>query len=123
MITVSDKNVPIDFLRRFRGIRSSDVKAIVGFFHQAFQIAIEAQKLSGPKLVDWRKVVDSDEGIKQSIHNLKLEVEDFASKFPLPGREDIWLNQLYLHFMFKWKNKVFTWIIYYFWDLFASSRQ
>ena len=61
----------------------------MGFFHQAFQIAIEAQKLSGPKLVDWRKVVDSDEGIKQSIHNLKLEVEDFASKFLLPGREDI----------------------------------
>jgi hypothetical protein len=33
--------------------------------------------------------VDTDDGIKKSIEGLKVEVEVFAAKFPLPGRHDI----------------------------------
>ena len=73
----------------FRGIGTTDVKTIAQFLHRAFQIAIDVQKISGPKLVDWRKELDTNDVIKESIQNLKNEVEEFAVKFPLPGRDDI----------------------------------
>jgi hypothetical protein len=34
-------------------------------------------------------VVDSNADIQKSISSLRAEVEEFAAKFPLPGRQDI----------------------------------
>jgi glycine hydroxymethyltransferase len=72
-----------------RGVRTSDIKTIVGYFDRAFKLAIEVQNISGPKLVDWRKELETNETIQKSIAALRTEVEEFAVKFPLPGREDI----------------------------------
>ena len=89
MLTIELHSIDATNFFDSRGVRSSDVKTIAGFLHRAFQIGIEAQKISGPKLVDWRKELEVNEGIKKSIDSLKKEVEEFAVKFPLPGRNDI----------------------------------
>ncbi len=44
--------------------------------------------MSGPKLVDWKKALESGEG-KDKIATLKREVETFAEGFPMPGLKEI----------------------------------
>lgn len=55
--------------------------------HTAFDIALEVQKISGPKLVEWRKVLTSDESFKGKLSQLRQEVESFAAQFIMPGHD------------------------------------
>ena len=63
-------------------------KFIIPFPHSAaFNIAIDVQKESGPKLVDWKKTLEA-ECFRKRIEAVKADVESMAAKFPIPGRGD-----------------------------------
>ncbi|KAK3861019.1 hypothetical protein Pcinc_032974 [Petrolisthes cinctipes] len=72
-----------------RGMIESDLQAVVTFMDQAFKIAQDIQAKSGPKLVDFKRVLMEDSEFKQRISELRGKVEEYASKFPLPGIPDI----------------------------------
>ncbi|KAG7210644.1 hypothetical protein KM043_012158 [Ampulex compressa] len=71
-----------------RGFLETDIDCVVNFIHRGLLLAKEASKISGPKLVDYKKVLNTDADIKQKIAALKEEVETFSRKFPLPGLKE-----------------------------------
>lgn len=70
-----------------RQVKPSDFQQIVAFIHEAWTLALEIQKISGPKLVDWKKELGSNAEIGIKLEALKSKVTDFASGFPLPGQD------------------------------------
>jgi len=66
-----------------RGLMEEDFVRIGEFIGEAVDIAADVQKQSGPKLVDFKKVVKGSPPSR--MLNLKKEVEDFASRFPTVG--------------------------------------
>ena len=57
----------------------------VDLIDRAFQLALEIQSVSGPKLVDWKKELTKEENAPK-IQAIKDDVEALALQFPLPGR-------------------------------------
>lgn len=55
------------------------------FLELAILLAQEVQSASGPKLADFKSVLQNDPKFVEKINKLKSEVETFAEKFPLPG--------------------------------------
>merc|ERR1712151_1492230 len=66
-----------------RGLMEEDFVKIGQFIGEAVDIAADVQKQSGPKLVDFKKVVKGSPPSR--ILDLKKEVETFASQFPTVG--------------------------------------
>jgi len=66
-----------------RGLVEEDFVQVGQFIGRAVDIAAEVQKESGPKLVDFKKVLKNDPPGK--LLELKNEVEDFACRFPTIG--------------------------------------
>ncbi|XP_045599694.2 serine hydroxymethyltransferase [Procambarus clarkii] len=71
-----------------RGMKEDDIKMVVLFMDEAFKIAKDVQAKSGPKLVDFKRVLD-DEDFKTRVGALREKVEAYAVKFPIPGLPDI----------------------------------
>jgi len=71
-----------------RGLAVPDMDAVVEFLDAALQIAVDVQKQSGPKLVDFKAAL-KDASTVERISQLKSKVEAFAVKFKLPGHNDI----------------------------------
>ena len=70
-----------------RRFTQDDMKAVVQLIHRAFELALEIQAVSGPKIVEWRKVLDSPK-FAEKVNVIKTDVETMALKFPHPGREE-----------------------------------
>merc|ERR1712039_874244 len=66
-----------------RGLMEKDFVKVGQFIGEAVDIAAEVQKESGPKLVEFRKVLGQSPPGK--LLKLKSEVEDFALKFKTIG--------------------------------------
>mmetsp|Transcript_58585 Transcript_58585/g.189792 ORF Transcript_58585/g.189792 Transcript_58585/m.189792 type:complete len:487 (+) Transcript_58585:95-1555(+) len=66
-----------------RGLVEEDFKKMGGFIGRAIEIAAEVQKESGPKLVDFRRVIKESPPAKLTA--LKADVENFASRFDTIG--------------------------------------
>lgn len=49
----------------------------------------EAQTLSGPKLVDYKKVILEDKTIAPKVEALKKGVEAFSEQFPIPTFQEL----------------------------------
>lgn len=66
-----------------------DIKVVAGFLHRAVQISLTLQKEAGTKMLkDFVRVATTQQEGKQGfaqVQALKTEVEEFASKWPLPG--------------------------------------
>jgi len=71
-----------------RGLTVEDMKTVVGFLDTAFNLAVEIQQQSGPKLVDFKKAL-KEEQFTQKIQDIRNKVEAFAAAFRLPGHTDI----------------------------------
>lgn len=71
-----------------RGLVEADIDKVTDFIDQALKIAKEANKISGPKLVDYNRVLEENDDIKKKVIALKEEVESFSQQFPLPGYEE-----------------------------------
>ena len=71
-----------------RNVKPNQMPIVVEFIHQAWNLALEIQMASGPKLADWKKELVKPENTAK-ITDLKNKVEKFALQFPLPGHDDI----------------------------------
>ncbi|XP_047486083.1 serine hydroxymethyltransferase-like isoform X1 [Penaeus chinensis] len=71
-----------------RGLKEAEMEQVVAFIDESFKIAQDIQVKSGPKLVDFNRVL-GDAEFKERIISLREKVEAFAGTFPLPGLEDI----------------------------------
>ena len=72
-----------------RDLVESDIKVVAGFLHRAVQLALLLQKESGSKLLkDFVNAASVEregrEGYKL-VKQLRKEVKDFATRWPLPG--------------------------------------
>ena len=68
-----------------RGFAEDQMTQTVDLIDRAFQLALEIQSVSGPKLVDWKKELVKVENAPK-IQAIKDDVEALALQFPLPGR-------------------------------------
>merc|ERR1719330_601696 len=66
-----------------RGLVEEDFVRVGEFIGEAVDVAAEIQRQSGPKLVDFRRVLSESPPAKLS--ELKKEVEGFASRFETVG--------------------------------------
>jgi len=48
----------------------------------------EVTKVSGPKLVDFKRVLKENDTFSQKVNQLRAEVEAFSRTFPIPGYPD-----------------------------------
>jgi len=66
-----------------RGLVEEDFVRVGEFIGEAVDVAAEVQRQSGPKLADFRRVLNESPPAK--LGELKKEVEDFASRFATVG--------------------------------------
>lgn len=62
-----------------------DIDQVVDFIDRAIKIAKEVGTKSGPKLVEFKKLLHEDADFKSKMALLRGEVENFSKEFPLPG--------------------------------------
>lgn len=70
-----------------RGFKEDDIDKVVEFIHRGILLSKEVTAISGPKLIDFKKVLETDPTMKAKVTSLRNEVETFAQQFPLPGCE------------------------------------
>ncbi|CAO1394752.1 unnamed protein product [Diamesa serratosioi] len=71
-----------------RGLVESDIDLVVEFLDRGLKLAKEIGEISGPKLVDFKATAHKDDKIAAKIQALRLEIENFSVKFPMPGYAD-----------------------------------
>jgi len=71
-----------------RGLLETDIDMVVDFIDRALQLSKEITAISGPKLVDYKRIIEEDQTLKAKVKALREEVERFSNKFPLPGYEE-----------------------------------
>jgi glycine hydroxymethyltransferase len=64
-----------------RGFKEEEFRQVAQFLHRAVKFCIEIQEAVGKKLVDFKAALDGHEGVAA----LRKDVNEFASKFPMPG--------------------------------------
>ncbi len=65
----------------------SPISISLSSFAAALNIALEIQAESGPKLVDWKRVLETSDKFQEKLRTLREEMEAFANEFPLPGHD------------------------------------
>jgi len=70
-----------------RGFKEADFVKTMDFVDEAVEIA-KAVQAKSKKLADFKAVLAEDSGVIAQCAELKSRVNDFASKFPMPGHED-----------------------------------
>ncbi|XP_060815769.1 serine hydroxymethyltransferase [Bombus pascuorum] len=71
-----------------RGLVEKDIDTVVDFIHRGLLLAKEVSNISGPKLIDYKRVLNTDVNIKAKVTALREEVETFSRQFPIPGFEE-----------------------------------
>lgn len=70
-----------------RGLKEDDIDRVVDYIDKALKLAKEITAVSGPKLVDFNKVISENVNIQSKINSLKEEIENYSQSFPMPGFE------------------------------------
>lgn len=68
-----------------RGLKETDIDNVADFINRGLKLAKEISVISGPKIVDFKKVIHENPEFTEKISALKQEVEAFSEKFFLPG--------------------------------------
>ncbi|XP_057666672.1 serine hydroxymethyltransferase [Diorhabda carinulata] len=68
-----------------RNLKEKDIDVVVDFLDRGLKLAKEISNISGPKLVDFKKVLHDNPDIQNKIAKLKDEVTKYSEQFPLPG--------------------------------------
>ncbi|XP_011179916.2 serine hydroxymethyltransferase isoform X1 [Zeugodacus cucurbitae] len=68
-----------------RGLVESDIDAVVDYIDRTLKLCVEATKISGPKLVDFKQTLKSNNEVAEKLGKLRSDIEEFSAKFPLPG--------------------------------------
>jgi len=74
-----------------RDMLEPDIKVVADFLHRAIQISLVLQKEAGTKMLkDFVRVATTQEEGKTGyglVKQLRKEVREFATKWPLPGAD------------------------------------
>ena len=70
-----------------RGLVESDIDNVVEFIHRGLELSKEIAAASGPKLVDFKATVHSEQ-FAGKVKAIRDEVEEFSMKYPMPGYEE-----------------------------------
>ncbi|XP_011874369.1 PREDICTED: serine hydroxymethyltransferase isoform X2 [Vollenhovia emeryi] len=70
-----------------RGFVEKDIDKVADFIDKGLKLSKEVSAISGPKLVDFKRVLSTDKTIIAKVAALKKEVETFSRQFSLPGYE------------------------------------
>ncbi|KXJ69944.1 serine hydroxymethyltransferase isoform X1 [Aedes albopictus] len=71
-----------------RGLVESDMASVVDFIDRGLKLSKEITAVSGPKLVDFKRVLHEDKTLNAKVQALKEEVQAYSAKFPMPGYEE-----------------------------------
>lgn len=71
-----------------RGLVEKDIDQVVEYIDRAIAVAKKASDISGPKLVDFKKVLVENADIVKAVADLRHEVEEYSKKFPMPGYQE-----------------------------------
>lgn len=71
-----------------RGLAEVDMARVVDFIDRGLQLSKEIAAVSGPKLVDFKRVLHEDPTLNAKVQALKKEVQSYSEKFPMPGYEE-----------------------------------
>jgi hypothetical protein len=70
-------------------MKESEMETVASFLHRAVQIALQAQKEAGTKLLkDFVAAYSGNGEASQQLAQLRKDVVEFSTKFPLPGVPD-----------------------------------
>lgn len=72
-----------------RGMSEEDMAKVATFVRRATDLAKEVQAVSGPKLVDFTKVLENDQQFVEKTKALREEIEAFAEPYPMPGFDEV----------------------------------
>ncbi|KAL4120781.1 hypothetical protein QTP88_013407 [Uroleucon formosanum] len=67
-----------------RGMVEKDIIKVAELIHKGLNLALDAQKVSGPKLVNFKSTLTSDPVFVNRVKDITKEVEDFAEQFYIP---------------------------------------
>ncbi|RWS30781.1 Serine hydroxymethyltransferase-like protein [Leptotrombidium deliense] len=71
-----------------RNFTETDFETVVDFIDEAVQIALKAKQKSGKTVKEFKAFLAKDEETRKEMQSLRLKVEAFASKFPMPGKDE-----------------------------------
>ncbi|XP_049291997.1 serine hydroxymethyltransferase isoform X1 [Anopheles funestus] len=71
-----------------RGLLEKDMQQVVEFIDRGLRLSKEVANVSGPKLVDFKRVIHEDATFSAKVQSLRKEVELYSEQFPLPGYEE-----------------------------------
>ncbi|VDM98094.1 unnamed protein product [Thelazia callipaeda] len=72
-----------------RGLKEADFITVADFIHEGVQILMKYQSETGKTLKSLKEFTSSNEAFKIDINKLAEKVEQFASKFDIPGNDEI----------------------------------
>lgn len=64
-----------------RGLKETDFRQVADFLHEALQISLEIQDVTGANLRDFEAALETNAAVK----SLKKKVQTFITQFPMPG--------------------------------------
>ncbi|XP_034946472.1 serine hydroxymethyltransferase, cytosolic isoform X2 [Chelonus insularis] len=71
-----------------RGFKEENFEDVAEFIHRGLQLSKEVSAKSGPKLIDYKLIIENDPEIKAKIKVLRDEIEEYSRKFPIPGFDE-----------------------------------
>ena len=73
-----------------RGLNEEDFRKVAGFVDRAIGLALDVQKETGVKMVDWKKKLEAEmaKGESGKVGQLRAEVTAFARHFPVVGFDE-----------------------------------
>ncbi|XP_050438144.1 serine hydroxymethyltransferase isoform X2 [Adelges cooleyi] len=67
-----------------RGMKEKDMAIVAQLIHKGLCLALDVQKISGPKLVNFKSTLTSNPDFVERVQTLTKEVESFAEQFYMP---------------------------------------
>lgn len=71
-----------------RGFKEVDMDQVVDFIDRGLKLAKEIGKVSGPKIAEFKKVINENVEFVDRVSTLRNEVEKFSEQFVMPGYPD-----------------------------------
>uniref|UniRef100_A0A182QIK0 Serine hydroxymethyltransferase n=1 Tax=Anopheles farauti TaxID=69004 RepID=A0A182QIK0_9DIPT len=71
-----------------RGLVEKDMARVVDYIDRGLSLSKEIAAVSGPKLIDFKRVIHEDATFSAKVQSLRKEVEQYSEQFPLPGYEE-----------------------------------
>lgn len=72
-----------------RGLVEKDMDQVVEYIDKALKLAKAIGDKSGPKLADFKRMLEEDAQVKEDVEALRVQVEKFSQNFPMPGLENL----------------------------------